>query len=191
MLRIPSYRPRFRPSQALLLLGVLGLSACGDNLSRSFGFTRDTPDEFTVTTRAPLAMPPDYMLRRPKPGTARPQEQAASAAAAAALSPQASLAPAPSAASSPGQQALLQAAGAPAPADIRSKVDADAAIDAPGPSFTDRLMFWREPLVPGVVVDPAKEAARLKQNAATGQDAAAGSTPYILPTHKSIFSDLF
>ena len=32
------------------------------------------PDEFAVVTRAPLSMPPDYGLRPPRPGAARPNE---------------------------------------------------------------------------------------------------------------------
>jgi len=175
----------------LLLAALLGLSACGDSLSRSFGLAHDTPDEFAVTTRAPLSMPPDYMLRPPQPGASRPQEPTATAAAASALSPQAILQSTAPAGVTPGQQALLQAAGAPAPADIRNKVEADAKADYPGESFTDKLMFWREPIVPGVVIDPAREAERLKQDAATGQSNRAGATPIILPVHRSIFADWF
>ena len=45
-----------------------GLAACsGDELTRTFGLTRDAPDEFQVTTRAPLSMPPDFTLRPPRP----------------------------------------------------------------------------------------------------------------------------
>ena len=37
--------------------GLLALSACStDGLTRTFGLTRDAPDEFTVTTRAPLSV---------------------------------------------------------------------------------------------------------------------------------------
>ena len=40
----------------LLLLGALLLSGCGgDDVSRTFGLQRDAPDEFQVTTRAPLS----------------------------------------------------------------------------------------------------------------------------------------
>ena len=56
---------------------VLALAACaaamsgcsgGDQISRSLGLVRDAPDEFTVTTRAPLAMPPSFALPPPTPG---------------------------------------------------------------------------------------------------------------------------
>ena len=35
------------------------------------------PDEFAVESRAPLTLPPDYELRPPSPGAARPQEATA------------------------------------------------------------------------------------------------------------------
>ncbi len=80
---------------------------------------------------------------------------------------------------SPGQQALVAAAGRPAPADIRDRVDSEAALDTPSRSFTDRLMFWQSPPPPGTPVDPMREAARLRQNAALGQNPEAGDTPII------------
>jgi hypothetical protein len=163
----------------ILPLGlVLALAGCGgDDLSRTFGLTRDAPDEFQVTTRAPLSMPPDYSLRPPRPGASRPQEATAQADAEAALVPEAALA-APGT-TSPGQEALVEAAGKPAPADIRRRVEADAALDSPGRSFTDRLLFWRKTPQPGVAVDPQREAQRLRENAALGQNPDQGDTPII------------
>ncbi len=168
--------------QILFLLPALalGLSACnGDDLSRTFGITRDTPDEFTVTTRAPLSMPPDFALRPPRPGAPRPQELTAPQAAEGALVPQSTLVDPQSGAPSPGQQALLAAAGPPAPADIKQEIEHDASLDQPSESLTDRLEFWRKPPLPGVVVDPTKEAQRLRQNAALGQSEQTGDTPII------------
>ena len=53
----------------LAVAGLFALAACsGDELTRTFGLTRDAPDEFQVTTRAPLSMPPDFNLRPPRPG---------------------------------------------------------------------------------------------------------------------------
>ncbi len=175
----------------LILSCALGLSACGgDELSRTFGLTRDAPDEFQVTTRAPLSMPPDFNLRAPRPGASRPQELTQSQQAEAALSPS-TLLNQPRAEDSPGQDALLAAAGRPAPADIRARVDSEAAIDSPGRDFADRLMFWQSPPPPGTAVDPRREAARLRQNAALGQDAAAGDTPIIQRKRQGILSGLF
>src|SRR6202034_3163551 len=117
--------PRLIPSvllgSTLLLLGGCG----GDKLARTFGLTRDAPDEYTVTTRAPLSMPPDYNLRPPRPGAARPQEQSERQQAQETRVPQTAL-DAPQTSASPGQAALLQEAGPAAPSDIRNTIDRDA-----------------------------------------------------------------
>src|SRR5690606_33058691 len=42
-----------------------GVAGCG---------TAATPDEFRVVRKAPLTVPPEYNLRPPAPGSARPQE---------------------------------------------------------------------------------------------------------------------
>ena len=59
----------------LLALGAMTLSAC-ETAQEQLGLTREAPDEFKVVKRAPLEMPPSYSLRPPRPGAARPQEQA-------------------------------------------------------------------------------------------------------------------
>jgi hypothetical protein len=179
--------------QALAVAAVvLPLAGCGsgDDLSRSIGLTRDAPDEFTVTTRAPLSMPPDFTIRPPQPGASRPQERSASASAQAALSPQTALAT-QSTAISPGEQALLQASGPQAPAGIRDDVNKDAHLDTGNPSLTDRLMFWKSSPQPGVVVDPTREAQRLRENSALGQSTQAGDTPIIQRQSSPLLNGLF
>lgn len=52
------------------------LAGC-ENAKEELGLTRKAPDEFAVIQRAPLEMPPDYTLRPPQPGAARPQEEGA------------------------------------------------------------------------------------------------------------------
>ena len=175
----------------VVLLSCLSVAACsGDDLTRTFGLVRDAPDEFQVTTRAPLSMPPDFTLRPPRPGATRPQELTQRQQAEAALVPDTVL-NAPSRQASPGQQALLSAAGRPAPAGIRAQVDSEAALDSPSRSFTDRLMFWQSAPPPGTPVDPTREAARLRQNAALGQSSTQGDTPIIQRKKQGILSSLF
>jgi hypothetical protein len=58
----------------LCLAGVSLLPGCTD-LKRSIGLEKTSPDEFAVESRAPLTMPPDFELRPPQPGAARPQEK--------------------------------------------------------------------------------------------------------------------
>ena len=186
-------RQRVMNTRFLLALPcLLALGACsGDELTRTFGLSRDAPDEFQVTTRAPLSMPPDLTLRPPRPGATRPQELTQQQQAEAALVPEAALNPVGRGANSPGQQALVSAAGRSAPADIRARVDSEAALDTPSRSFTDRLMFWQASPPPGTQVDPTREAARLRQNAALGQSSASGDTPIIQRKRQGIFSSLF
>ena len=180
----------------LLMLGAaLGLSACGGNsegLSRTFGLVRDAPDEFRVTTRAPLSMPPEYTLRPPRPGAARPQELSERQQAEQALVPQLALENAGTGArQTMGQQALVAAAGPEAPTDIRTQVDQAAQLDTSNRSFTDQLMFWRPSEPQGVAVDPEREAKRLRENAALGQSTTAGDTPIIQRKSKSLLDSLF
>ena len=71
---------------------LLAAAGCGSDTARTFGFTRDAPDEFQVTTRAPLSMPPALGdLPVPRPGADRPQELSQRQAAEAALVPGAAL----------------------------------------------------------------------------------------------------
>lgn len=170
---------------------ALFLAACsGDELTRTFGLTRDAPDEFRVTTRAPLSMPPDLTLRPPRPGATRPQEMTQSEQAEAALAPDTVMGR-PDAGASPGQEALVAAAGRPAPADIRNRVDNEAALDTPSRPLTDRLLFWQSPPPPGTQVDAERESARLRQNAALGQSPEVGDTPIIQRKRQGLFSSIF
>ena len=177
------------PSLALLA-ACAALGGCGDEIYRDLGLIHDAPDEFSVTTRAPLAMPPDFSLPPPRPGAPRPQEQSERQKAEQALVPQMALG-GPPAANSPGQQALVQAAGPPAPGDIREEVNAQAQQDRPHEGLVDRLMFWREPTPPGIVVDPQKEAQRLRENSALGQSPEIGDTPIVQPRKRGWLEGLF
>lgn len=178
---------------ALALVAVAPLAACGgsESLSRAIGLTRDAPDEFVVTTRAPLSMPPSYNLRPPQPGVQRPQELTPTQAAEAALVPQAVLGSGQQASLSPGQAALLDAAGPPAPSNIRANVNQEAAKEAHNQSLTDSIMFWKSFPPPGTVIDPAAEAKRLRENAALGQDMRTGDTPIIQKPKNGLIPSLF
>jgi hypothetical protein len=136
-------------------------------------------------------MPPDLTLRPPQPGEQRPQEQTTSQRAQSALEPEAALRQGPAGADSPGQDALIHSAGPPPPPDIRVKVDADAAHAADNQQLTDMLMFWKTPTPPGVVVDSDKEAQRLRDNAALGQQPDSGDTPVIQRKSSGLLDSLF
>ena len=177
---------RKSPSAALTVtataaatLALLSLTGCSGDVERAFGLTRDAPDEFTVETRAPLSIPPDYTLNPPQPGARRPQELTAQQAAEAALAPGAALGAPPPGPNTPGQQALVAQAGPAAPADVRQRVAAEQGLDTPSQGLTSQLMFWKSPPVPGAPLDPAAESQRLREDAALGQPATVGTTPII------------
>ena len=163
------------PAVSLVLL--LLLTGCsGQELSRDLGLVRDSPDEFAVTTRAPLSMPTDYILEPPRPGVPRPQKPAAQLAAEAALAPSVELNNR-TGQDSPGQDALLAASGSPAPADIRQTVDAEAQRVNRNGGIGNTLAFWKKNPLPGQVIDPVKEAARLRASGIVGQSPTAAATP--------------
>lgn len=137
----------------LLVIAVLTLAACG-------AFDRTVPDEFAVTTRVPLAIPNEFSLPPPRPGTERTQEQAPRLQAEAALVPELALTGG-NGPDSPGQQALLRAAGPAPPRNIRRLIDQEAQPEAAG--ITDKLLFWNSARSTGAALDPAQEAARLRR----------------------------
>ncbi len=176
----------------ILSLSVLMLGGCtGDQLTRTFGLDRQTPDEFTVTTRAPLSIPPDFSLPPPSPGASRPQEVSTQSAAEAALAPQTALG-GTAGSDSAGQDALVRQAGPGAPGGIRHQVDQEVGLDRPRQGFADALIFWRPAAPSGTALDPVGESQRLRRDAALGQSPLTGNTPIIQTTApKSSFLGIF
>jgi hypothetical protein len=185
-------RPALNRRIAILvpLALVTTLGACSSDVERTFGLTRDAPDEFTVTTRAPLSQPPDYTLTPPRPGATRPQELTAQQAAEAALAPDTALAPS-GGPDTAGQQALVAQAGPPAPPDIRDKINGEQQLDVPRQGLTEQLMFWKSTPPAGTLLDPSRESQRLRENAALGQPPTVGDTPIIQPKKSGGFLGIF
>ena len=164
-----------------LAICAVALGGCStDKLGRTFGFVRDAPDEFTVTTRAPLAMPPTFALQPPTPGVSRPQEQSEREKAEQALVPQMALGAAP-AGPSPGQQALVEAAGPPASPGIRATVDQDAMLARPSRGLRGQADVLAQACPAWHRRRSAKEGQRLRENAALGQSQETGDTPIVQP----------
>jgi hypothetical protein len=161
---------------------MASLGGCTD-IRRAIGMERVVPDEFAVVSRAPLAIPPEFTLRPPKPGAPPTQEVSAPDAARNAVfrsgDQQATLPPA-AGERSPGEGVLLREAGATnADPAIRQRVTDEASgspTDEKG--FVDKLLFWKSsgPPPSNQVIDPAKEAERLKTAQANGKPAAPDAT---------------
>jgi hypothetical protein len=171
---------------------LIALAGCGESsLARTFGLVRDAPDEFTVTTQAPLSMPPDFALRPPRPGVVRPQQRPEREQAEEALVPQLALTGPVTGAPSRGQAALLQESGPAVSPDVRQQVDEDAKLEQASAGFLDRVLTWRKTDTRNIEVDPERENQRLRQAAALGQGTDTGVTPTIAPKRQSWFQKMF
>ena len=178
------------PHPRLVLLAAfsaagLMLSACsGEEIERDFGLVRTAPDEFTVSTRAPLSMPPDTSLAHPNPGADRPQEQSTQTQALETLAPNVAL-QGTGGTTSPGQQALVTDATQSA-----AQAPTGGALDHPGQGFVNELMFWHGGQA-GAVVDTAAERKRLQENAALGRSPTVGATPTVKVSKPGFFERMF
>ena len=172
----------------LCIVAAALVGGCAD-VRKVFSRTKSPPDEFAVYSRAPLSMPPDYGLRPPAPGQMRPQAVVPRNQAETAIrggqkgSAGAQGAPGRQPAMSSGTQALLRATGAhQADPDIRTLVNRESSIMVEEDvTLADRILFWKKPgeTEKGTVVDPAKEAKRIRENQALGRPITEGDTPTI------------
>lgn len=170
-----------RSGRAVLLAaaGALALAGC-EAAQNAMGFGKRSIDEFAVVPRAPLSLPPDFSLRPPRPGAKRPQEVNPVDRARQAVVGGAETG-AEGEANASAERVFLRSAGATeTDQDIRATLDRESAVlSQVDEGFVERLMFWRTNRGAGTVVDPAKEAERLRENAAAGKPVTEGETPLI------------
>ena len=188
------------PTAALVccaLILTLPLAGCG-KARRVLGMEKQAPDEFAVVTRAPLTMPPDYGLRPPSPGAQRPQEIVPREQARRILLGNAGASSAPAGASNTdgltsGERALLRRANAlNADPLIRQTVNLESrSLASADDSFLNKIIFWQDPDKPGLVVDAGKEARRLREAAAMGDNPNKGEVPVIKRRKKALLEGIF
>ena len=155
---------------SVLAVSAVALTACG-GLRQSIGLTKVVPDEFLTVASAPLTVPPEYGLRPPAPGQPRPQELAPESAARQIL-----LGQRQAVTRTPGEQALVVAAGADRADPLARYVVDDEFGDLAHKeeSFANRILFWRrddastqaptqtQTAQGAVTIDAASENARLQ-----------------------------
>jgi hypothetical protein len=175
--RIPVMRfemKRLRTALALCLCAGVStsvLSGC-DSLRRAAGLQKKSPDEFAVTTKAPLVIPPDFNLRPPTPGAPPSNARDPSTNAELALFSNAdvqTVANALPGTYTPGERMLLANAKAqnsdPA---IRARLNADQrAVQNADRSFTDRLLNTSSTRATGQPVNGDAEVAKGSKAATT------------------------
>ncbi len=181
-----------------MLVMVASLGAC-DTIRKVAGVDKTAPDEFTVISRAPLDLPPDFSLRPPKAGALRPQETTPTQTARQTVFRAGEKSDAAISAAlaignrSNGEVALLKQAGAGGiDPNIRQIVNQEnSKLLETDRSFVDTLVFWKAPAEPGVVVDPTREAQRLRENASVGKAVTEGETPTIERKKKALLEGIF
>jgi DUF3035 family protein len=129
-----------------LSLTSAALSGC-DSLRRAAGLNKKSPDEFAVTTKAPLVIPPDFNLRPPLPGapptnTLDPSSNAELALFSNTADPQTVAASMRGNYTPAEKMFLANAKAGAADPGIRARLNADqrAAIQNADRSFTDRIL---------------------------------------------------
>jgi hypothetical protein len=188
---------KFNSLYVFLTISAL-LSGC-DKAKQVMGQTKEGPDEFAVFQRAPLSLPPDYRLKPPKPGAERPQAVNPRDRAVKALGIKKDTSNQPTktknnlSSLSPGELSVLQLTGATkADPSIRMKIEKETGIlVTASKTFTDKIAFWQSPRKVGIIVDPAKEANRIRKNQALGKPLNKGNIPVIKRKNKAIFEDVF
>jgi len=128
----------------IAILMVASLAGCASG-------GKKPPDEFAITTKAPLVVPPDYALRPPRPGESRPQELSSSQRAQQVLLGDTSAAP-----PTEGEILLLQKSGAVnADRNIRNILSAENGGRAEkSAGLANQLIFWKF-LADGTIDDSA------------------------------------
>ncbi|NBX65590.1 MAG: DUF3035 domain-containing protein [Proteobacteria bacterium] len=151
------------PLNIVALATVLLLAACGggEDVKEKLGLKAAPPDEFAVVTRAPLAVPPDYTLRPPRPGEGRPNELSVREQAKQTVFGVASK-PAPE--QTVGQKGFLSKLGASnADPNIRSSIDTEIKeLEEADQPVAEKLLFWKDKSVVGKHLDPVEEQKRLE-----------------------------
>ncbi|HEY8963708.1 MAG TPA: DUF3035 domain-containing protein [Alphaproteobacteria bacterium] len=151
------------------LVTVLALSACGgdNDVKEKLGLKASPPDEFSVVTRAPLSVPPDYTLRPPRPGADRPMELSVREQAKKTVfgtedvkGIQREEPEAPTGANS----AILGKLGAsPSNSSVRDSLDSEMVeLDKSEQPAAEKLLFWKDKEPRGKTIDPVEEQKKLE-----------------------------
>ena len=151
--------------------GAMLLSGC-QSIREATGAAKTPPDEFTVLTKSPLVIPPDFNLRPPQPGIAsRNDPDADETGGNLNLSQGATTAAGLGPTYSDGEKLLLTKTKAlSVDPNIRKTITTDVGLEDQGPGFAQKVLFQG--------ADPPKPAAT---NGTAGAVAPAATAPATAP----------
>lgn len=128
---------------AVILSAGFAVEGC-TSIRQATGAVKQPPDEFTILTKAPLVLPPDYNLRPPQPGVASrnevdPDQQAQAALFQPSAAEQAAML---GSAYSDGEKLLLTKSNAlTVDPNIRRMISTDAGQEDQGPAFSQKVLY--------------------------------------------------
>ncbi len=150
---------------AITSLAALSLSGC-TSVRQALGSEKTAPDEFRVVSKAPLVVPPEFNLRPPRPGEARPMELRADLQARSAV-----FGVQTGTSASEGERLFIEKAGGTnADPRIRAVIDEETGGVARKPTgFADRLLGLVRPTstqpADPLMAEAEAERLRLEQSA--------------------------
>lgn len=138
---------------------LTGCGGGGADVKEQLGLKKPPPDEFSVVTRAPLSVPPDYTLRPPRPGAERPMEINVRDQARQTVFGVSDSKPTATASSS-----FMNKLGAnESDPNIRDSLNAEMLeLDKAEQPAAEKLLFWKEKEPRGKTIDPVEEQKRLE-----------------------------
>ncbi len=173
-----------RAPRTLFAAGILGCVAIGIALSgcqavrEATGAAKTPPDEFTVLTKSPLVIPPDFNLRPPQPGIASRNDPDADETGGSLNLPQgpttaAGLGPT----YSDGEKLLLTKTNAlSVDPNIRKTITTDVGLEDQGPAFAQKVLFQGAD-APKAAAMPAAAGVPATPPPATPAAGMAGTSP--------------
>jgi Protein of unknown function (DUF3035) len=126
------------PIRLILVASIAALSLGGcASVRQALGSEKTAPDEFRVVSKAPLVVPPEFNLRPPRPGEARPMELRADLQARTAV-----FGVQMGASASEGEKALVaRAGGTNADPRIRAVIDEETGgVSRKPQGFADKIL---------------------------------------------------
>lgn len=154
---------KYMAKGSLILCGVavaISMSACSDSAKKKLGLTKTAPDEFSVVTRAPLAVPPEYKIRPPRPGVKRPMEKDTVEEARQTL-----FGVEDESKKAKASKSFMEEIGAEdADGSIRERLEVENQehVEDNRP-VAERLMFWGSDAPEGDVIDPKEEFGKMRE----------------------------
>jgi hypothetical protein len=178
---------------AITFMSALTLAACGSgdaDVKKELGLKKSAPDEFSVITRAPLSVPPDYTLRPPRPGADRPMEISVREQTKKTVFGVSDTKVNKDATGGASSEFLSKLGTTESDPAIRASLDTEMReLDKEDQPTAERLLFWKEKEPQGKTIDPVVEQQRLEAEGVTRTPAPAAKDAPVEKRNEDILNN--